>query len=166
MPDEDGPSDEPLFDPDALEAHLQETIEPLVIDIDPLRMCSEERLLLANEIIRILEKTIEHFRKILPTMPLHRHMQIVVLRGLPGSFALHSQQTPWGRGAGFIYKHLRDKLVFALTAEGMQCELVPSDIMEPETPTDADSQLSVDLVVKDDQDSGVVLSDPDDEDIQ
>lgn len=164
--DDDAEHSEPLFRPEDLERCLNETPKPLVMNIEPLRLCAEQDTLLANEAIRIVEKTIAHVRAILPTMPIGRHLRLVTIRGLPGSFAIQSQHTPWGRGAGKIYQSIRNCIAHALTEEGMPAEHVPDDIMEPEAPQDPASLLSVDIIVEDDDESAVTIVDPDDEDVQ
>lgn len=148
----------PTFRPEELEQWLLETPKPLIIDVEPLRMCSEQINLLQDEITRIVEKIIGHIRAVLPAMPIGRHLRLVTLRDLPGSFAIQSQYTPWGRGAGKIYQSIRGCIAQKLTENSMPAETVPADILEPESPSDPHSLLSVDLVVEDDPDSRIVIA--------
>lgn len=152
---------DPLFRPEKLEQWLEETVRPLVIDVEPLRMCSEKIELIRNEVIRIIEKTLAHIRTVLPTMPIGRHLRLVTLRKLPGTIFLHTPQTSWGLGAALLHRGICNCLAQALTENGLPAERIPADILEPESPSDPASLLSVDLIVEDDPDSTIVIA-PDD----
>lgn len=144
-----------------LEQWLNETPEPLAIDVETLRMCSEHLDLIEHEVRRIIEQTLEHLRATLPTLPIGRHVRLVTLRKLPGTIFLQSRVTPWGLGAACLYRGLRNALVAALNANGIPAERVPPDILEQESPRSPSSVLSVDLVAEDDAESTVVLAPPD-----
>lgn len=144
-----------------LEQWLNETPDPLVIDVETLRMCSEHRDLIGQEVVRIIQKTLDHIRATLPTMPIGRHVRLVTLRKLPGTIFLQSRATPWGLGAACLYRGLRNALVAALNANGIPAEHVPLDIKEPEAPRAPSTILSVDLLAEDDAESTVVLAPPD-----
>ena len=144
-----------------LEQWLNETPDPLAIDVEPLRMCSESLEIVAQEVIRIIEKTLEHVRAMFPTMPIGRHLRLVTMRKLPGSLFLQSRKTPWGQGAALLHRGIHNCLVRAFTENGLPAERVPADILEPERPSDPRSILSVDVVVEDDPDSAIVIVPPD-----
>lgn len=149
--------DVPTFRPDDLEQWLLETPKPIVIDVEPLRMCSEQVELIRNEVIRIVGNLLEHLHTVLPTMPVRRHLRLGTLRTLPGSIFLRSHQTPWGRGAALLHRGIRNCIAQALTENGIPSERVPPDILEPENPENPSSVLSLDLVVTDDPDSTIVI---------
>lgn len=144
-----------------LEQWLNETPDPLVIDVETLRMCSEHLDLIEHEVRRIIAQTLDHLRTTIPTLPLGRHVRLVTLRKLPGTVFLQSRATPWGLGAACLYRGLRNALVATLNANGIPAEHVPPDILEPESPHSPSSVLSVDLVAEDDAESTVVLAPPD-----
>ncbi|OGJ57039.1 hypothetical protein A3H22_01675 [Candidatus Peribacteria bacterium RIFCSPLOWO2_12_FULL_55_15] len=144
-----------------LEQWLNETPDPLVIDVEPIRMCSESVEIIDSEVRRIIEKTLDHLRATLPAMPVGRHIRLVTLRKLPGTIFLQSRATPWGMGAACLYRGLRNLLVSTLNANGIPAERVPQDIKEPESPRNLSSVLSVDIVAEDDAESTVVLAPPD-----
>lgn len=145
---------------DDLEQWLDETPDPLVIDVEPMRLCSENIDLIENEVTRIIEKTLDHLRASLSSLPLGRHVRLVTLRKLPGTIFLESRATPWGLGAACLYRGLRNVLVAALNANGIPAERVPLNIKEPEAPRRPSSVLSVDLLTDDDAESTVVLAPP------
>lgn len=147
---------------DDLDQWLKETPDPLVIDVEPMRLCSENIDLIENEVTRIVEHTLDRLRAILPTLPIGRHIRIVTLRKLPGTVFLQSRATPWSLGAACLYRGLRNALVAALNKNGIPAERVPPDIEEgPEAPRNPSSVLSVDLLAEDDTESTVVLAPPD-----
>lgn len=146
---EDGGNSEgdtgPLFRPEDLEHYLNETPKPLVIDVEPLRMCSEQVEFLRHEVIRIVEQTVRHIQTIFPTMPIGRHLCLAVLRNVPGLIALKTRKTPWGRGGIMLSKGLRKCLAPALTERGIPAELVPWEVDTPMAPSHPGSLLSVDV---------------------
>lgn len=148
---------------DDFEQWLSETPDNLAIDVEPMRMCSEDIDLIENEVSRIIEETLDHLRAILPTMPIGRHVRLVTLRKLPGILFLQSRETPWGLGGAFLYRGLRNALVAALKANGIPAERVPFNIKEPEAPRTPSSVLSVDILVEDDVESALLLVPPDTE---
>ncbi|MBI2523928.1 hypothetical protein HYW11_01790, partial [Candidatus Peregrinibacteria bacterium] len=160
-PESANDGDDPLFRPEDLEQWLGETPQPLVIDVEQIRMCSEQIELIRNEVIRIIKQTLTHIHAILPAMPIGRHLRLVTLRKLPGSLFLQSSKTPWGQGAALLHRGLRNLLVSTLNANGIPAERVPTDILEPESPSDPLSLLSVDIVVEDDPASTIVIVPPD-----
>lgn len=149
---------DPPFRPEDLEQFLEETPPPLVIDVEALRICSEKRELIQQEVARIVEKTLRHIQKILPKMPIGRHLELVMLQKLPGSLFIQRAQTPWGEGAQHLYQGIRACLAQRLTKSGIPTELVPIDTEDPEAPLDPSSQLSVDILIQDDEESVMVLA--------
>lgn len=151
---------DPIFNPGDLEQYLNETPKPLVIDVEPLRLCSENPELLQREVRRIIEKTLDHICSVLPTLPIGRHLRLVTIRKLPGIVFLQTQRTPWSMGAALLFRGIRNTLVQALQENGILVEDTPENIEKPESPSDPRSLLSLlslQLTIEDDPDSQLAL---------